>query len=240
MEALILAGGLGTRIRSVIGETPKPLAPISDRPFLFWQMEWLHLLGVRRFILAAGYRSEHLIQTVGESFFGHPVIYSIENQPLGTGGAIFHALDHIITDQRILVLNGDSMADVPLQELWDSNADIALAGIEVLDMTRYGALNFDLQTRKLLGFSEKGKNGHGHINAGVYSIRTDYLKNINRPHGFCSFEQDILLPEINHADMQVYPSRGFFIDVGIPADYTRAQELIPNFVKGKRNAIDLI
>lgn len=239
MEALILAGGLGTRIRSVIGETPKPLAPISDRPFLFWQMEWLHLLGVRRFILAVGHRSEHLIQTVGESFFGHPVIYSIENQPLGTGGAIFHALDHI-TDHRILVLNGDSMADAPLQELWNSNADIALAGIEVLDMTRYGALNFDLQTRKLLSFSEKGLHGHGHINAGIYSIHTDYLKNIARPHGFYSFEQDILLPELNHADMQVYPSRGFFIDVGIPADYARAQELIPNFVQETRNLAGFI
>lgn len=231
MDAMILVGGLGTRIKSVLGDIPKPLAPIAGRPFLHWQMQWLMTLGVTRFILAAGYRSDVLVKTMGYNFDGRPIEYSIESSPLGTGGAVIHALN-LVQNERVLILNGDSMAAVPMHGLWHSDADVALVGVQVDDMGRYGALDFDRTSGRLLGFAEKGRQGPGCINAGVYAARKSYLDSYHALNTPCSLEQDILTAGLKNFSMKVYPVEGFFIDVGIPEDYARAQHLIPSFVLG--------
>ena len=230
MDALILVGGQGTRIRSVLGDLPKPLAPIAGRSFLSWQMQWLTSLGVTRFILAVGYRQDVLMEAVGSNFAGYPIHYSTESYPLGTGGAVLNALD-FIHEERLLVLNGDSMAAVSMQGLWQCQADVALVGVQVDDMGRYGALEFDPNSGRLYGFAEKGRQGPGCINAGVYVMRRDFLLGYRNQQRPCSLEQDILRSGLDSAVMRVCPVQGFFIDVGIPEDYALAQSLIPDFVQ---------
>ncbi|MDR6550557.1 nucleotidyltransferase family protein [Paenibacillus qinlingensis] len=224
MEAIILAGGPGTRLRKVIRDVPKPMAPIQGRPFLSYILERLELQGVRRVVLAVGYKHEII-----RSYFGHrwgalQIVYSIEEEPLGTGGACKKAMDHI-SDKQVLLLNGDTMFHVDIPQLvqyhQDSAADLTLSLKPMKQFDRYGTVTLSSDNR-VTSFQEKQMCESGFINAGVYVARADIWCPFKVTAPF-SFEQFLQNPGVHALNMYGFPSESYFIDIGIPADYELAK-----------------
>ena len=228
MEAIVLVGGLGTRLGALTKNTPKPMLPIRGTPFLERFLQYLKSCGFKKVVLAAGYKSE-----VIESYFQSnspslpDIEISLEGEPLGTGGAIAKALEQITTDE-VTIFNGDSYLDLDFKALWDAHlfkqADITIASRYVDPANRYGVLNYDEHSR-VIAFEEKGISATGFINGGVYLCQTKSLKEISRPfHGRpFSFEVDVLTKKLSLMQIYHFPSNGFFIDIGVPEDYERAQ-----------------
>lgn len=225
-EAIVLAGGFGTRLRSVVRDVPKPLAPVEGRPFLQWLLDGLARQGVRRVVLATGYLGDMIRNTLGEAYAGMSLIHVRENMPLGTGGALWAALPHI-TEERAFVLNGDTWLGVPLAQLAAEapGADLTLAVRPVKDRARYGSVR--IVGNRIEGLEEKGQSGPGLINAGAYVARRDLPA--KRPmDGAFSLEADILAkPE--SLDLRAHVTHAPFLDIGTPEDFARAQTLIPTW-----------
>lgn len=223
-EAIVLAGGLGTRLRTVVSDVPKPLAPVAGRPFLAWLLDRLAGTGLRRCILATGYRSEAIEQAIGRRWHGMDVAYSVESEPLGTGGAIRLAASHLRGD-AVHVLNGDTWleyAPAALEAVARRvDAPLAIAVARVDDVGRYGAVT--VRDGHAVAFHEKGGSGAGWINAGCYFLRADVLAAM--PHGAFSFEQAVLHTRAAAGDVAACVDTAGFIDIGVPEDYRRAQEL---------------
>lgn len=222
MEAIVLAGGLGTRLRSVVSDVPKPMALVNHKPFLEYVLRHLIAEGVTRFILSVGYKS-HLIQNYFSSEFnGVPIEYSIENSPLGTGGAISMALAKV-HGNKVFVVNGDTFFDVRLSDMTtlsdETDASVVLALKELHDFDRYGVVDIGNDGR-VSGFREKGRYKSGYINCGIYLIRKN-LFSIYSPGEKFSFEE--YLASNTTLDMYGVISGGYFIDIGIPEDYEKAQ-----------------
>ena len=226
MEAIVLAGGLGTRLRSVVADLPKAMAPVAGRPFLEHLLDLLVEAGFESAILAVGYRSEAIRGHFGERYRDMPLTYSIENHPLGTGGAIRLAL-RSATARDVFVVNGDTLADVDFRSMLEAHrsavAAMTIAVHEVPDTARYGSLVLDGD--RIQGFREKGRHGPGWINAGVYVVPRSLFEHARPPDAF-SFESDFLVPSIDSLKPLAFPTRGLFIDIGVPDDYTRAQRLL--------------
>lgn len=224
MEAVILAGGLGTRLREVIRDVPKPMAPIGDKPFLRYILERLEMQGVRRVVLAVGYKHETI-----SSYFGHRcgeirISYSVEEEPLGTGGALKQAMGRISGD-KVLLLNGDTLFHVDLLQLvqyhQDRAADLTLSLKPMRRFDRYGAVIVSSDSR-VLSFQEKRMCESGLINGGVYVARTNLWDPYELSARF-SFERFLENPGAQKLNMYGFPSEGYFIDIGIPEDYERAK-----------------
>jgi D-glycero-alpha-D-manno-heptose 1-phosphate guanylyltransferase len=225
-EAVILAGGLGTRLRAVVADRPKVLAPVAGRPFLHWLLQGLARQGVRRAVLATGYMADAVRDAVGESFAGIAIACSHEATPLGTGGAIYAALAHCTAD-RVLVLNGDSWLGLDLARFAAiaPAADLLLAARMVRDRARYGSVRADGD--RLLGLDAKGTTGPGLINAGLYRLRRDLPALCPMPTTF-SFESDVLR-DTTGLDARVHETASPFIDIGTPEDFALAQSVIPRW-----------
>lgn len=222
-EAVILAGGLGTRLRAVVSDVPKPMAPIAGRPFLHWLLEGLARQGIRRAVLATGYMAGVLEDRLGASHAGVELLYSREEEPLGTGGAIWRALGRC-AGGRVFVLNGDTWLGAELAPLAAlPKADGVIAARPVEDRARYGALV--LEGDRLRGMEEKGRHGPGLINAGLYLLRRD-LPALRPQAGAFSFEGEVLARPAG-LDLRAVPVAADFLDIGTPEDFARAQELIP-------------
>lgn len=222
MEAIVLAGGLGTRLRQLVSDVPKPMAPISGRPFLEILLSSLAQKGFDRVILSLGFMAEKISKHFGTEFAGMQISYVIEDQPLGTGGAIRLAMEQVIAD-HVFVLNGDTFLDLEvekIEEQWALNHRALIISREVQDATRYGRLL--LADGKLTGFSEKGRAGPGLINAGCYIFSQDHLKNFVVGKSF-SIETDYLVSAAASGLFDVFVTRGQFIDIGVPEDFLRAQ-----------------
>ncbi|HEX6800049.1 MAG TPA: nucleotidyltransferase family protein [Ktedonobacterales bacterium] len=220
-QALILAGGAGTRLRPVLTELNKPMAPVADRPFLEYLLLQLKKHGVEAVTLCVGYKAD-LIQSyfgTGEPW-GLRLSYSHETDFLGTGGAIKRA-ESLIQAECFFVLNGDSLFDSDLRTLMrchrETNALATLALAYVEDTRRYGAVGVDAAGR-VVSFVEKGK-GHaqGLINAGVYVFSRELLDLIPDRQAV-SLEHDIL-PRLIGRGLYGLPSHGYFVDIGVPDDY---------------------
>jgi len=226
MEAIILAGGLGTRLRSVVADLPKAMAPVAGRPFLEHLLDLLAHAGFASAVLAVGYRSDAIREHFGDRHRGLPLAYSIEGQPLGTGGAIRLAMNHA-SSPEIFVLNGDTFVDVDFSAMLaahrSANARLTIAVHEVRDAARYGAL--DITGDRVQGFFEKGRAGPGWINAGVYVLARTLLDGEALPTAF-SFESDYLVPNVVALRPLAFRTAGLFIDIGVPEDYARAQSLL--------------
>ena len=224
-EAIVLAGGFGTRLRGVVDDVPKPLAPVAGRPFLAWLLDRLAAGGMRRCILATGYLSELIEQRIGTRWQGMDIAYSLEPEPLGTGGAIRLAAGRLRGDAAH-VLNGDTWLeyDPPALEAAAraSNAPMAIALARVDDVARYGAV--DIDHGRVAGFREKGEAGPGWINAGCYFLGADALAALPARDAF-SFEQDVLQPSVQAGAVAAFTATAGFIDIGVPEDYARAQTL---------------
>ena len=224
MEAIILAGGFGTRLRHLVSDVPKPMAPVDGRPFLRYLLDDLISKGVERIILAVGYMKECITEYFGSSYRGVEIIYSIEDTPLFTGGAVKQALKHCQQDS-IFVFNGDTYFDVDLKAMAafkeKKAASFVLAACTMQDFDRYGTLELD-QTGRILHFREKKATAQGVINGGVYLMDKNFLNNITEQT--FSLENDILENVILEKQLFAFINEGYFIDIGVPADYNRAQK----------------
>ena len=224
-EAIVLAGGMGTRLRPVVSDVPKPLAPVAGRPFLAWLLDRLAAQGMRRVVLATGYLSEQVEAAIGSRWAGMEIAYSVEQTPLGTGGAVRQALAGLQGD-AVHVLNGDTWLDYAPAALeaaaLAAATPIAIALARVEDVGRYGAVQ--LQGCHAVGFHEKGAAGPGWINAGCYFLAADALQALPAQQAF-SFEREVLQPRAAaHEVAALLETRGF-IDIGVPEDYARSQAL---------------
>ncbi|MEK6662581.1 MAG: nucleotidyltransferase family protein [Pseudomonadota bacterium] len=232
MEALILAGGLGTRLREAVPDVPKPMAPIRNRPFLEHQMDYWIGQGVTRFILSVGYKHELIEAHFGDAYRQCPVAYAREASPLGTGGGLLLGLNQAHEDV-VLVLNGDTFFEVNLTDLRDRHdtllADVTIALRRIAHNDRYGEVALDAQGH-VTAFNAAASGGEGIINGGVYLMRPAVLLGLGfAPGNKVALEQD-LFPRLLNTGKRLAGliSDTNFIDIGIPEDYYRAADVLPN------------
>lgn len=228
MKAIVLAGGFGTRLQERVPDMPKPMAPIAGRPFLEYVLDHLIDGGICEIILSVGYRADLIMGHFGHTYHNATVSYSVETEPLGTGGAIVHALRQG-GDDPVLVLNGDTFLNIDYRKLirWYKQAPVQIAMVlkAVSDVARYGSV---LATgERISGFVEKGNSEPGLINAGVYIIQPSVFRTFNLSGKF-SFETDLLQRHCGALFPRAFLTDDYFIDIGIPDDYDRAQYELPS------------
>ena len=221
--AIILAGGLGTRLRPDINDLPKPMAPVNGRPFLHYIFQYLCKQPVSEVILSVGYRHEPIKDFLGDEYMGIPIRYSIESEPMGTGGGIKQAFGLI--DTGAYVLNGDTFFDVELPHLsnayFATRSNMVLALKPMRNFDRYGTVMVD-EDGRILSFEEKKFMEDGLINGGVYFFTKSLFDTLELSDKF-SLEKDVLEKYVRLLKFtgRIFP--GYFIDIGIPEDYQRAQ-----------------
>ena len=227
--AIILAGGLGTRLRSVLPDLPKPMAPVNGRPFLEHLMDyWIHQ-GVDTFVLSVGYKKEVIIDHFGSSYRSVPVHYSVEDVPLGTGGALLLAARGLT--EPLLVLNGDTFFEVSLNELASfhksKSADLSLSLFSTDYQQRFGGVELD-ESGALNSLSGESLGPQTLANGGTYFMCPKLLTNAGCATGeACSLEKD-LIPKFLAQGRKVFgtPLAGRFIDIGIPSDFMKAGSVL--------------
>ena len=225
MEAIVLAGGFGTRLRQVVTDLPKPMAPIAGRPFLEILLDALARKGFQRVIFSLGFMAEKISRHFGVRYAGMELIYVVEDQPLGTGGGVRLAMEQMVAD-HVFVFNGDTFLDLEtdrMEQLWQVDHRPLIVGCEVSNTARYGRLIVDGCLAK--GFTEKGVGGSGLINAGCYLLKRGQLDGYPVAKTF-SLETDFLASALLRGDFDVFTTTGKFIDIGVPEDYAQAQTLL--------------
>lgn len=230
MNIVILAGGFGTRLQSVVRDVPKPMADIDGTPFLELLMRELCFLDPARFVLCVSYKKEIIQNYFKDNFLGIPVRYSVEQEPLGTGGAIKQAFDLYNLDNA-LVLNGDSYIAADYSHFWSQNKNEKLAVMlkQVDNANRYGRV--DVHDGHIIDYHEKQDVAQpGLINAGIYKINRD-LFDKKLPQKF-SFEKDILEPIIPQIKPTYMVADDYFIDIGLPESYAVAQHELKSVIYG--------
>lgn len=231
MNIVILAGGFGTRLQSVVRDVPKPMADIAGTPFLELLLRELSFLDPERFVLCVSYKKDIIKDYFKDSFLGIPVVYSEENEPLGTGGAIKQAFD-LFNLNDALVLNGDSYIQANYARFLEQNKNEKLAVMlkHVDDANRYGRV--EIENNRIVDFKEKNTtiSQPGLINAGIYKVTKDLFTR-SLPNKF-SFEQDILEPMIPQLKPRFMLADDYFIDIGIPTSYAQAQKELKSVIYG--------
>lgn len=227
-EAIILAGGLGTRLRSVVSDLPKCMAPVNGKPFLYFVIEHLKNQGVDKFIFSLGYKHEMIETWLKEQYSILNMQYSIEEEPLGTGGAIKLACG-LATEKNVLILNGDTLFKVDVNELSafhnTCGADCTLSLKPMHNFNRYGVVEMN-NDHSISSFKEKQQYKSGLINGGVYVLNIPGFLQEDLPQKF-SFEKDYLELYFDKRKMFGIVQDEYFIDIGIPEDFERAgKELI--------------
>lgn len=229
-EAIVLAGGLGTRLRNVIGDLPKPMADIDGKPLLAHLLNYLKKQNVTNVILAIGYKHGIIENYFKDRYQGIKITYSIEEELLGTGGAIKKALS-LGTAENILILNGDSLFTIDLENLYnfhDSKKALLTIAMKRYDANdRYGALIVD-NTNRVIGFEEKSQAEGNLINGGIYLLNKKF-ENIKLPLKF-SFEKDFLEKLYTKELIYGLECPDYFIDIGIPEDYERGKQEIKGLI----------
>jgi NDP-sugar pyrophosphorylase family protein len=227
VKAIVLAGGLGTRLASVTGQIPKPMAPVRSRPFLEYLLDYLLEQGADGVVLAVSHQWEMIREHFGDVYRGIQLDYSVEDEPLGTGGAIRQALD-TLPDNDVVVLNGDTLFRVDLDGLAATHRNggvlLTIALKQVTDTGRFGRIEMSAGG-VITGFLEKSSGGPGLINGGVYMLNRRLFTAFPMPARF-SFEQDLVEPNIAAIQPRAFQSGAYFIDMGVPEDYARAQHEI--------------
>ncbi len=228
IEAIILAGGFGTRLRELVSDVPKSMAPIAGRPFLEILLSNLKKKGFKRIILSLGYKADVVISHFGSRFGNMELCYEVERSPLGTGGALRASLMHCRSN-HVFVFNGDTFLDLEtsqIEALWVANQNPIIVAREVQDTLRYGRIYDD--GGYVAELVDKGIAGPGLINAGCYLLPTHVLDSFKLGQ-FFSLESDFLRMFVKKAPVELFVSKGFFIDIGIPSDYKLAQTELPKF-----------
>lgn len=241
MQAIILAGGFGSRLQNVVKHVPKPMAEIDSRPFLFYLVSKLHKHKFKKIIFSVYYLKEKIIDYFGNNFFGIEIDYAIEDEPLGTGGAILNCFKYLDLDKSVFILNGDSFSNVDLEKMLEfhllKKSDFTISLKFIQKPFRYGLVEFN-NDGLVVNFKEKSYEiDEGHINSGIYILNPKILKKFQLPNKF-SFENDFLCKFFNKILLNAFESNDYFIDIGIPEDYIRAQKEIPLITKNKALFLD--
>lgn len=228
-EAIILAGGFGTRLQSVVSDVPKPMAPVAGKPFLTYILDRLGKQGYTHVVLATGYLHEKVEEFFGHEYHGIAVDYARELTPLGTGGAMVNALQHC-HEEFITVLNGDTLFDIDHDRLCRfaeaKGAPLAIVLRQVEDAGRYGSVETDGEGR-ITAFREKDPAvGQGLINGGIYRVKRSLFDGYTVGQQF-SFEKELMQQRYRDERYYAYADGAYFIDIGIPEDYARAQKELP-------------
>ncbi len=225
MECIVLAGGLGTRLRGSIGDYPKCMAPVNGQPFLYYILNYLQEQGCTRLILSLGYKHEVISDWLKTQHRPLAIDYVIEPEPLGTGGGILLAMT-AAREEDILILNGDTFFAIDLAALYhyhkQQKAAATLALKPMQNFERYGVVQCDA-AQCITSFEEKKYREQGNINGGIYVVNKAYLLSKGLPEK-CSFEKDFFEAYVAEKQFYGYTSTAYFIDIGIPADYEKAQE----------------
>ncbi|EPM6812409.1 D-glycero-D-manno-heptose 1-phosphate guanosyltransferase [Campylobacter upsaliensis] len=221
MEAIVLCGGLGTRLRAVVKDVPKPMAAVGGKPFLEFIFEFLKKQGVKSVVLAVSYKYEVIQEHFKNEFLGIKIKYSIEQEPLGTGGAIKQALE-LCEGREVFVLNGDSIFEISLKKLRLKGAKICLALKKMVDFERYGAVKVS-ESGEIAEFKEKSFCKEGLINGGIYLLSKDIFEGFSFL-GHFSFEE-FLSTNFKALKARAELFEDYFIDIGIPQDYEKFSRL---------------
>ncbi|EAK0804589.1 D-glycero-D-manno-heptose 1-phosphate guanosyltransferase [Campylobacter lari] len=216
MQAIVLAGGLGTRLKSVVQDLPKPMAPINGKPFLAFVLEYLKKQGITEVILSVSYKYELIQEYFKEKFEGMKIHYNIEKELLGTGGAIKDALKLI--QNQAYILNGDTIFDIDLKKLVLNDSKICIALKQMQNFDRYGTVNVDDQGI-VTSFEEKIFKKQGLINGGIYLLKKDIFDEFDPEKKF-SFEE-FLQENFELLKIQTQIFDDYFIDIGVPEDYKK-------------------
>jgi len=230
-EAVILAGGFGTRLSGVVKDLPKALAPVNGKPFLNYQLDYLQVFGIEKVVLSVGYLHEKIIHNYGDKYGDIDIAYAIEKEPLGTGGGLKLALEKV-EGPLVFALNGDTFFQIDYLKLLNSHrskeSKFSLVLREVEDVSRYGCIERD-ENHRITGFWEKNqKSGAGLINGGVYVINKRFFLQQNLPDKF-SLEKDFFEKVYKTEKIYGILCRQYFLDIGIPEDYAKAQDDFKEF-----------
>lgn len=225
LTGAVLAGGLGTRLRTVLPDTAKPVALVQGRPFLLFLLEQLRRARVLRIILCTGHGADQVRSEIGDAYKGIPLVYSREEIPLGTGGALRLAWRNYPDTAPWLVMNGDSYLDIDLCAMADSHQSAGLratiAAVRVEDGRRFGSVDWDAGHR-ITAFREKSEApGPRWINGGVYLFEREFLEKLPG-RAPLSLENDVF-PAALAGGIHAFPSEARFIDIGTPESYRLAQ-----------------
>lgn len=221
-EAIVLAGGFGTRLKQVVPDVPKPMASIAGRPFLEILLSTLARKGFTRVVLSLGFMAEKIITHFRDRYSGMELAYEVDPQPLGTGGAIRAALMRCESD-HVFVFNGDTYLDLEVDELeslWRASQHPVIVVREVPDTARFGRV--EMNGGRVSAFHEKGVYGVGLINAGCYVLPRGALDDFPLGRSF-SLETEYLAKELHRIHFDGFVTHGHFIDIGVPEDFVRAQ-----------------
>jgi D-glycero-alpha-D-manno-heptose 1-phosphate guanylyltransferase len=226
MEAIILAGGLGTRLSHILADVPKPMADVNGEPFLTYIFEYVLKNRIEHVVLAVGYKAEFIKDYFKDEYKGIKITYSFEDIPLGTGGAIKKALN-CCKSSDVFILNGDTYFDVDLNEMKvfheKNQSKLTVAVKELSNFDRYGSVV--IENDMIKRFVEKKPTDQGKINGGIYRLQKEVLNSVNKE--LFSFEKVIL--ESGIVDIYAFRSDRYFIDIGVPEDYYKAQGDFLNF-----------
>ncbi len=221
-EAIILSGGLGTRLRGVVDDIPKPMAPVAGKPFLEHLLDELSNYGFEHIVLAVGYKHEVIQDYFGNSYKDIKLSYSIEKELLGTGGAILQA-SNFLHSEETFVINGDTFFKVDYAQMEEKakflKSDLCIALKPMKNFDRYGSVK--LKEKRVIGFKEKQKLSEGLINGGIYWLKKTLLNTYHSEIRF-SFETDLMPKELTSKNITGFVSDAYFIDIGIPEDYKMA------------------
>jgi NDP-sugar pyrophosphorylase family protein len=225
MTAIILAGGLGTRLRSVVSDKPKVLAQIGNRPFMTFLLDQLVAAKAKEVVLCTGYMADQIHEKLGNTYKSLKIIHSREPELLGTGGALRRALPHLNSDP-VLIMNGDSFVDADLTAyvkwFFKQGRQASLLLVKVLNTDRYGKVLFAKDGR-LSAFEEKGSDtGPGWINAGIYIMKKSLVTSM--PAGIAFSLEREFFPRLLNKGLYGFCSNGRFIDIGTPQSLRQAQE----------------
>jgi D-glycero-alpha-D-manno-heptose 1-phosphate guanylyltransferase len=224
-EAIILAGGAGTRLKSIVTDLPKPLALVNGRPFVEYILDKLVANGFSKIIFSVGYMSHKFLEIIGNSYRNIPIKYVYEDLPLGTGGGIKKCLS-ALESNCALVINGDTFIDGDYLEMYDIKKKYGglIIGVKkVVDTSRYGAI--EVSNGRVVGFLEKNQSSTGFINVGCYLLDRNVLDAFKLDTCF-SFEVDYLQNVYHDLSINICEYTGKFIDIGVPKDYLRAGEYL--------------
>lgn len=230
-SAVVLAGGLGTRLRPVIADVPKPMAPVRGKPFLTYVAKWIGSTPPREIIMALCYEADQIKDYFGSDFNGVPIRFSVESAPRGTAGGVAEAL-HILGDEDrlCLVCNGDTYHPVNIADMIEfhiqSRASLTIAGAKVTDVARYGSVSIDRDSR-VIALGEKSGHGEGVINAGIYIASKKYFLELA---SLSSSLETAITSAVAKTGVFLYRDGSnppaAFLDIGIPDDYAKASRVV--------------
>ena len=230
--AIVLAGGLGSRLKAVVPDVPKPMAPVNGRPFLEYLIDYWTGQGIDRFILSVGYKREIIGRHFASRHKGIEMDYAVEDRPRGTGGGLLLALKHLRQSGAILILNGDTFFEVDLALMrryhQDRHAEVTIALREVEANSRYASVEID-NDGMITAFDNRARtSGRALINGGVYLAESAAFSGMLPESDAPVSLEDQLYPRMLAAGRRMYGflSSGRFIDIGIPDDYRRAAAVL--------------